>query len=205
MSDPNLHTTQLRLWLDRMQGGDPTARDELIRATSGRLERLARKMLRGYPQVARWEETDDVLNNALVRLIRALQEVRPGSVREFFGLAAEQVRRELLDLKRHYQGPLGLGANHASAAALPDEKGGVPDRSAPEEAPAEAELWSSFHEAVEQLPTEEREVVSLTFYHGMTQLEIAELLGTSERTIRRYWREACLRLHTALGGRLPTP
>jgi RNA polymerase sigma factor (sigma-70 family) len=47
---------------------------------------------------------------------------------------------------------------------------------------------SAFHAAVEQLPDAEREVVELTFYHGLTQPEIAELLGVDERTVRRRWR-----------------
>ena len=55
------------------------------------------------------EQTDDVLQNAVVRLLRALEEVRPPSVRAFFGLAATQMRRELLDLARRYQGRGGPG------------------------------------------------------------------------------------------------
>ena len=31
--------------------------------------------------------------------------------REFLGLATLQLRRELIDLSRHYRGPLGVGAN----------------------------------------------------------------------------------------------
>jgi DNA-directed RNA polymerase specialized sigma24 family protein len=46
-------------------------------------------------------------------------------------------------------------------------------------------------------------VVSLVFYHGWTQAEIAELLRVTERTVRRYWQAACLKLSQALGGALP--
>jgi RNA polymerase sigma-70 factor (ECF subfamily) len=100
----SLHTTQLHVLLDRLQSGDVAARDELIRRAGQRLESLARAMLRRFPGVRRWEETADVFQNAVLRLLRALQQVRPESTRAFFGLAAEQVRRELLDLARHYQG-----------------------------------------------------------------------------------------------------
>src|SRR5262245_31807408 len=106
MYDRSVHTTQLHGWLDRMRAGDLAARDELLRSLCGRLEQLAHKMLRRFPGVARWEQTGDVLQNALVRLFRALGQVRPASMRDFFGLASEQMRRELLDLARHYQGPL---------------------------------------------------------------------------------------------------
>ena len=71
-------------------------------------------MLRADGRLQRWEGTDDVCQNALMRLCRALQDITPGSVREFFRLAAMQVRRELIDLARHYYGPHGLAAKHQS-------------------------------------------------------------------------------------------
>src|SRR5947207_12760187 len=116
MPDSSLDTLQLRQWLDRMEQGDASALDELLRHVCGRLERLARHLLRAHPAVQRWAETGDVLQGALVRLTRALTSVRPGSVRDFFALATQQIRRELIDLARHYYGPLGEGVNHASAS-----------------------------------------------------------------------------------------
>ena len=62
----------------------------------------------------RWEQTDDVVQNALVRLRRALETTSPESVRSFVNLAAVQIRRELIDLARHYHGPNGMGAHHES-------------------------------------------------------------------------------------------
>jgi RNA polymerase sigma factor (sigma-70 family) len=206
MLDPSLHTTELHVLLDRMRADDPAAREELLRTVGCRLERLARKMLRNFPGVARWEQTDDVLQNALVRLLRALQEVRPPSIRAFFALAATQMRRELLDLARHYQGPEGAGANLDSRPNYTPVQG----TSAPGLEPAErtdldrdVERWCAFHQQVEQLPVEEREVVSLVFYHGWTQVEIATLFQVNERTVRRYWHSACVKLSEALGGALP--
>src|SRR5947207_7059370 len=98
MPDSSLDTLQLRQWLDRMQQGDASALDELLRHVCARLELLARRLLRAHPAVQRWAETGDVLQGALLRLTRALASVHPGSVREFFGLAAQQIRRELVDL-----------------------------------------------------------------------------------------------------------
>jgi hypothetical protein len=71
-------------------------------------------MLRDFPGVHRWEETDDVLQNAQLRLNRALGAAQPPTVAELFRLAAAQVRRELIDLARHYSAACGLGANLAS-------------------------------------------------------------------------------------------
>ena len=56
-----------------------------------------------FPRLKNWEETDDVLQNAALRLDRALGVVPVASAAEFFRLAATVIRRELLDLARHYQ------------------------------------------------------------------------------------------------------
>ena len=98
--------------LGRHRAGDPSARDGLIRLAQSRFTTLARAMLRRYPHLRRWEQTDDLLNAALIRLHRSLAEVRPETVRHFDNLAATQIRRELIDLARSYYGPEGLGANH---------------------------------------------------------------------------------------------
>jgi RNA polymerase sigma-70 factor (ECF subfamily) len=45
------------------------------------LRLLAPKMLRGYPSVRRWKIPDDLLQNAMLRLHRAMAEVRLQSVR----------------------------------------------------------------------------------------------------------------------------
>src|SRR5262249_28446366 len=110
MSSTSSQTRQLEACLKRRRAGGSAARDELLAQVYERLQRLARKMRKGFPGVKRWAQTDDVLHNALLRLLRALPEVPPGSLRDFFGLTMEQIRRELLDLARHYYGPRGPGA-----------------------------------------------------------------------------------------------
>jgi RNA polymerase sigma-70 factor (ECF subfamily) len=150
------------------------------------------------PRVGRWVDAEDVLQNALIRLLRALETVRPDSTRSFFGLAAEQIRRELLDLGRHYYGPEGTGANHDSVAPWPDDSRPNLDPPAPDATAAELERWTRFHEEVERLPVREREVVGLVFYHGWTQAQAAELFQVDVRTIRRWWEAALVRLHRAM-------
>jgi RNA polymerase sigma-70 factor (ECF subfamily) len=190
------HTTQLHAWIGQMRAGDLAARDELLRGVSQRLEALARHMLRRFPVVARWEETGDVLTPALLRLLDALEVVTPESMRRFYGLAAEQLRRQLLDLARRYRGPQGLGANQASWPGAGPE-GRAPEPVDPRSDRDDLERWCAFHEEVERLPTEEREVVGLVFYHGWSQAEVAELFGVTVRTVQRWWQSALLRLHAS--------
>ena len=201
-------TTLIQKCLDRLQAGDPSAQEELIQCALGRLERLTRKMLHGWRRVHRWEETPDVMQNSLMRLYRSLSEARPARVVDFFRLAALHIRRELRDLAKHYYGPRGLGANHATPARRPPCDDGPAGRlgwspCGAEEDPAELAAWTEFHTQVEQLPEEEREMFDLLWYQELSQGEAAELLGISERTAKRRWASARLRLHRVLGGTLP--
>src|SRR5438105_2429510 len=113
-------TVKIQGCLQRLQAGDETARPQLLQVAYVRLERLARKMLRDYPRLKRWEDTGDVLQNAALRLHRALNEVKPASVVDFLRLAALNIRRELLDLTKHYFGPEGQGAHHATPRPDPE-------------------------------------------------------------------------------------
>lgn len=187
------HTTGLQHWLDLARIGDTDHRNQIIEHTCERLRKLAHRMLRHYPWVRRWSETDDVLQNAMIRLHRALAQVRPESPRQFYGLATTQIRRELIDLSRHYCGAEGLGARHhtdggKAAEATPDER----------HEPENLESWTRFHEQVEKLPDEQRNVVGLLWYEGLSQPEAAEVLGVSLATVKRRWQAARMALYEVL-------
>ena len=206
MPAPEFHTVNLQGWLDRLQAGDREARDELLRACQGRLLELAGRMLRRHPAVARWADTADVFQNAALRLLRALENTPVADTREYFNLAASVIRKELIDLARHYYGPHGWGANYESNLHRLDSEGRVTpfrEPAAPGEPIEELERWTAFHEAIAQLPPEEREVFGLTYYHGWGQKEIAELIQKDERTVRRRWRSAVMHLNGLLKGQFP--
>jgi RNA polymerase sigma factor (sigma-70 family) len=181
----DLSTTSLHELIVRFQAGDTSALDTLIRRTGERLDQFARRMLVRFPKVRAKEQTDDVLQSALIRLTRALRHETPKSVHDFFSLAAVQIRRELLDLAR----------GHARRPTEPLAQ----DPPEPAEDSTELDRWTRLHEGVEQLPTALRDVFSYTFYHGWKQAEIAKVLGISDRQVRRLWVEACLRLKAAIG------
>ena len=202
MADAASLSSRIQLQLARLQAGDEAARGELLTIACQRLSRLARKMLRSYPNVSRWEQTDDVLQNAALRLCRSLDEVRPASVRSFINLAAVQIRRELIDLARRYDGPEGLGRHHVGQGR-PEGSGGPPDPGTDTDDPARLAVWTEFHDQIEALPGDEKEIFDLLWYQGLPQAEAAALLGVTERVVRYRWRSARLRLHERLGGRLP--
>jgi len=197
--------SQVLQYLERLRQGDPSARHSLLNGTCERLGQLTRLMLRDYPRLKRWEETDDVLQNALLRLYRALEQVAPPTPRDFFRLATLQIRRELIDLVRHYYGAEGQGLHHATNVETPEKSGGAPlyEKADGTHDPSRLAAWCEFHQQVERLPEEEREVYDLIYYHELGHTEAAELLGVSARTVKRRYQAACLRLHDALGGQLP--
>ncbi len=202
--DPSLDaSTEVGLCLERIRAGDAQAREQLLSLTSSRLVLLARKMLQDYPSVRRWEQTDDVLQNAVLRLHRALGATVPDDARGFFRLAAVQLRRELIDLARHYMGPEGLGAHHASQGGLePGPEGALEPADATHD-PGQLASWTEFHAAIERLDEAERSVMDLLWYQGLTQREAGVILGLTERVVGSHWRSARLKLHRALKGQLP--
>lgn len=184
--------TQLQGLVDLAKKGDKGAKSLLIDHACERLLKLTRKMFRGFPGLRRWEQTNDVFQNSIIRLHRALASVEIESVRHFFHLAAEMVRRELLDLKKHYYGVQGQARNHHTDRQPSDDQGGVLSTSTSQ--PDDFDHWAEFHEGVSRLPEEYREVVNLLFYEGLQQEEAARVLGVSVRTLKRRWQETKLLL-----------
>ena len=202
MPDASIDTVYMHHCVERWQVGDRAAADELLQVVATRLEHLTRKMLRGFPVVREWAETMDVLQGSLIRLLNTLQKMRPESTRHFFNLAAVQIRRELLDLGRHFAGER-FARLTTPGSADESHSAGLCDPADPNSNDGDLDLWCRFHEAVDDLPTEEREVMGLVFYHGWTQVQIAELFQVDERTVRRRWQSACLQLHRLVGAELP--
>jgi len=198
MSEPST-LSRIEACLARCRTGDGEARAELITHASERLRALTARMLaHSYSRLARWEDADDVFQNAALRLCRALAEVTPATPRDFLRLAALQIRRELLDLARHYFGPQGPGAHHHSVA--PGSSGATPPGEAPQSTydPSRLAEWTDFHAAAEALPDDQREVVDLLWYQGLSQDEAATLLAVDVRTVQRRWLRARLKLHARL-------
>ncbi|MGC4003033.1 MAG: sigma-70 family RNA polymerase sigma factor [Pirellulales bacterium] len=178
----------------------------MLQTACDRLMHVTRKILRDFPDVQRWEQTADVFQNASMRLYRALADVKPNDARHFYRLAAMQIRRELIDLARHYRGPEGMGAHHHSVLPQRKDESSAPRMLDPGQRtldPKQLADWLDFHEAVQKLPDTEREVFDLVWYHGLSQQQVGEVLGVDERTIRRRWREARLKLHDLLAGEMP--
>jgi RNA polymerase sigma factor (sigma-70 family) len=200
-------TSQLQRWLDRLRAGDEEAQAEVVTHAYQRLQLLTRKMLKGFPQLRRYEDTGDVLHNVIQkRLPGALKATPPGTVRDLLQLAAWHIRRACIDRVRHYFGPMGPGANHASLAddhPRGDTHPQAEGEAGSSENPLRLAAWAEFHERIAALPNADRELWDLLYYQGLTKGETAKELGVSLTTVKRRWQDARIRLYDALGGNLP--
>jgi len=205
-SEPSLGTIAVEECIRRLNAGDDLARSELLNLTNDRLVKLAHRIKQSFPSVGRWEQTEDISQHASLKLYEALQGVQLVDARHFFRLAAKKIRETLLDLARHYQGPHGTGANHAtippagqdSFAYNPLDQGemtGDPGRIAE---------WTEMHNTIEALPDEYREMFDLLWYHELSQDEVARLIGLSTRQVKRRWRDAKLMLAEKMNGESPS-
>ena len=195
-------TIILQSCLDRFNSGDPQAKEQLVNRACQRLTRLANRMFDDYPGLRRWVESEDVLQSACIRLCRALEAVQPESVADFFGLAALAIRRELLDLSRHYARRVrgrGEGVERGRCFHVRSSDAAVLEPPASVCAdPHRMAVWTELHEQIALLPACERQVTELLWYNGLTQLEAAQVLQVSLRSVKRYWQAARLRLYDAL-------
>lgn len=191
--------------LKRLAAGDLTAREDLIAIACDRMRRIAHRMLRTFPTVSRWDETDDVVQNAAMRLYRAITQIQPRDTRGFTGLAAVQIRRELLDLAKKHAGPESYAANHeTNYHRIEGEHHAKIDAvPGPADEPDRQERWTRLHEAAEALPEDERELFHLVWYLGMKQEEAGQLLGCSIRTVKRRWESAKVLLARAVNDDKP--
>jgi RNA polymerase sigma factor (sigma-70 family) len=195
--DPlTLDTDEVVYWVMALRQGRPDAAEPVCRKVVARVEELARAMFKRFPRVRRFVDVDDVVQSALIRLLAACRATCPTSRRHFYALTSEMIRRELLDLTRHYFGPRGDGSNLADLAVGDGDREYAPAGADPE--PAEWERATAFHRAVEGLPAREREVIGLAYYHGWPQGKIARLFRVNVRTVQRWQESGVAHLRRAL-------
>lgn len=171
--------------------------DTLIDEHYTRLHGYASRMLKRYPVVKRWEDTDDVFHLSLMRLVQALQSTTIESELHFRRLASLQIRRMLIDMARSLRGPHGIAKNHDTHFGREsrfDE--GKPLTKIHDD--VDFSEWEAFHLAVEKLPAEHRDVFDLCWYSELPNAQVARLLSIDVRTVQRRYRNARLEIARTL-------
>lgn len=174
--------------LQRFAAGDSAAKEELIQHALDRLSIIARKLLRSFGGEQRMELwTSEVFNEAYPRLSKALDDIKPTSPQQFFGLARLQMQRVLLDQSRKRARPMPFsGSDNGHRNETPVD---VADKSRS----ASQDLLIDLVDAIASLPEKEADTVWYKLA-GYTHREIAEMVGVHGDTIDRYWAKACVKL-----------
>jgi RNA polymerase sigma factor (sigma-70 family) len=178
MSDGST-TVVVQRYLDELAGGgpaEPVVRALLDRAVRRLHQLCAAVLYRGYPRLTRAPlnlQADEMLSAVVERLLKALREARPATVRQFFALAGQHTRWELNDLARRLDTQPRAGTVSNSVPALPDSGSGL------------SLDGRRMLDGIDALPADEREAFDLVRVQGLTHAEAADVLGVAPRTVKR--------------------
>jgi RNA polymerase sigma factor (TIGR02999 family) len=171
--------------LASIEAGDPKAADELLPLVYGELRKLAAS------KMARESSTQTLQPTALVheawqRLVGAGNPPFANCA-HFFAAASEAMRRILIDNARRKR-----AARHGGGAQRVDMEG------LEIAAPGDDDELLAINDALDKLSAVhavQAQVVKLRYFVGMTNVEAAQALGLSERTVKNYWAHARIWLY----------
>jgi len=163
----------------RVNAGEAGARDRLFATAYPALRALASARLRdgGAARHGAGDlHTTQLVHESYLRLARSAR-LRPENRREFFAFAARVMREFIVDTLRRPRAGDALTLDTAVELALPSD----------------ADEVLRLHEALAALQAAEprlAQVVEMRYFGGYTEAEIGEVLGLTERTVRRDWDKA---------------
>ena len=184
--------SDVTLILEAVSKGDVRASEELLPLVYQELRRMAAGRM-AQEAAGHTLQPTALVHEAWLRLVSDGDRSWQNRA-HFFGAAAEAMRRILIERARRKsrlkrgsgQVPLEISELEI-AAALPDDKILLVD------------------EALEQLKNEDPErarIVVMKFFGGLTNEQVAEVMGVNERTVRRQWTFAKAWLYDRLSSQL---
>ena len=189
MADVPDSSPEITVWLDAARGGDRQALDRVLGTLYQELHTLARRQLSG--QQNNTLDPTSLVHESYLKLVGASNGARFEDRAHFFAYAASAMRSVVVDYARN---------------RMARKRGGDLKRVAeiPEEAESSLRLDENLlalDTALERLAAVDEKlakVVELRYFAGLSDQEIAELLGRSERSIRRDWQKARMFLLAAM-------
>jgi len=166
-------TNLLKAW----SGGDPAALERLAEQVYPELRRMARRYMKNE-RLGNSLQATALVHEVYLRLVD-VAKVEWRERAQFFGMAAQMMRRILVDAARarasQKRGGLAPKVNIDETAMLSP----APDRSIL----ALDEALTAFS----RLAPRQAKVVELRYFGGLTEEEIVAALEISPRTVRRDW------------------
>jgi len=180
---------ELKDLLRRVQGGDAAAKEQLFAVAYGELRSLARAQLRGGGRNTLLDTTV-LLHESYLRFRNAgaLSGTERG---HFFAYLCRVMRSVIVDFARQRQAQRRDGdADPVSLRALLGENVRVNDE--------EVIRIDDALEDLQKLDERLVRIVEMRYFAGMTENEVAAVLGVTDRTVRRDWKKARLMLRASL-------
>lgn len=176
--------------------GRSDAFDRLFPLIYEELKKLARHRLR-TERDGHTLNTTALVHEAYLKLVDQ-SRVEWSGRQHFFAVASEAMRRILIDYARRRQ----AGKRGGNQSQVPLEE--AEDIATTDEALTDAQAGEliAFDDALQRLAAfnpQGARVVQYRFFGGLEHQQIADLLGTSERTVRRSWTVAKAWLRRELG------
>lgn len=185
-----MSSDSLTAWLEASRHGEPGAFDRAFGAVYGELHTLAHAQLR-HLRPGATISTTVLVHEAYLRLARA-GDLAIETRRHFFALAAQAMRRILVDQARARSAAKRGGA----AATLSLDDSALPVGALAEEVLAVDRAL----DRLAALDARQAQIVEWRFFAGLGEEEIAESLGLTARTVRREWTKARAFLYRELHG-----
>lgn len=175
--------------IELARGGDADAMRRLFDIAYEDLRRMARSRL-GQSARSSQLDTTALVHESFIRFANS-GELRINDRAHFFRYAGQVMRSVIVDLVRSAQAERrGGDASHLTLnTSLGDQM-----------VDGAAEVLK-VHDALEELAALDvrlAQVVELRYFAGLTEIETAEALGVTDRTVRRDWNKARLLLAKAL-------
>jgi RNA polymerase sigma factor (TIGR02999 family) len=181
-------TADITLWLDAARGGDRGALDRVLATLYQELHSMARRQLAG--QHGHTLDATALVHEAYLKLI-GRREAQFDDRAHFFAYAASAMRSVVVDYARQRMAQKRGGDLHRVTDLPEDVEGGL----------RLDEDMLGLDTALNRLAAvDERlaHIVELRYFAGLSEVEIADLLKRSERSIRRDWQKAKLFLLASL-------
>lgn len=183
-------TADITLWLDAARGGDRGALDRVLATLYQELHTMARRQLSG--QMGQTLDATALVHEAYLKLI-GRREIQFDDRAHFFAYAASAMRSVVVDYARQRLAQKRGGDLHRVTDLPQDIEGGL----------RLDEDMLALDVALTRLAAVDvklANVVELRYFGGLSEAEIATLLGRSDRSIRRDWQKARMFLLASLQG-----
>jgi RNA polymerase sigma factor (TIGR02999 family) len=188
--EPGDVTRLLQSW----SGGDQKALSELVPLVYRELRGLAAAYIRRERRDHTLQPTA-LVHEAYLRLVDQMHVQSP-SRGQFFAIAANLMRQILVNHARHHRAAKRRGDKKVpleEGAAMVQQRG------------VDLIALDSALEKLAQLDPRQSQIVELRFFGGLTEEEIADVIGVSAITVKRDWRIARAVLHRQLGSDVLVP